>query len=128
MQALKNNALVIIAVLLAAAAGYWFGGRGIGDRTGDADVAAKLAEAAGNQRAITDKLDRSAEIAAEINRRNQAIEARLGRIESLNQEALGRIASSDSLIEESGRLDREDERAIREILRRNESQKQPAKN
>lgn len=128
MQTLKKNAIPIIAVILAAVAGYWLGGHGIGNGTGDADIAAKFAEAAGNQRIITDKLDRSAAIAAEINRRNQAIEARLGRIESLNQEALGRIANSDSLVEESRRLDREDERAIREILRRNESQKQPAKN
>lgn len=117
----KKILIAVIVLAIVGAAGFLFGRNSVSDGAGTADIIAKFDEAARNQRSLTDKLDRSTAIALEINRRNQAIEARLDRIESLSEEALGRIAGSDALIQESRKLDSADERLIRAILSRDET-------
>ena len=124
LEYLKKAFIVVACIAIGFTAYTLFSGNSNG--TGASDVTKQLNTILANQRELTIKLDGSAKTALEILRRTEAIEARAGRIEGLNQEALGRIASSDPLIEESRNLSLESERIIREILSRNEGKtKQP---
>jgi hypothetical protein len=93
---------------------------GYSDGAGTKDITAKLATLERNQQLLTTLLDGISKDLAKSQRRVEAIEIRIGNAEAGVSEVTGRLADSQTKLTESAGLISENERIIREILKRNE--------
>lgn len=122
-----KHLVIAIALFLA---GSLFGSSffSTGDRGGDKIIIEQQKQILANQRDFTTKLDGLSKTAAESNRRLELVtrevaEVRigLGGITNEVQQVTEGLRSNDALLQESRRLDSEDERTLRAILERNKS-------
>jgi archaellum component FlaC len=112
---------VVLLFIFSFVGGYLFSGRNVAsERERDKEIIRKLDTAISNQQRITTQLDGISKTVSDSVKRIGAIEERIGGIEGITQEVIGRFREIDSLLAESRRNNETDKRIFQDILERNE--------